>query len=62
MATVHQVRVWDFAEDKYVILPLKCTAERITLIRGEIIPGTAEEVEESALDATGRYDPQRDRR
>jgi hypothetical protein len=58
VVTVHHFRVWDYRRDKYVNQPLKTTAERIRQVKGEIIPGTAEDVAASALDPEGRYDPQ----
>ncbi len=54
---VHKFRVWDVTKDEYVEQPLKSPADRIARIGGEIIPGTGEAVERSALDEHGRYNP-----
>jgi hypothetical protein len=61
MVTVHQFKVWSIGSGDYIVQPRKSTAERIAEAGGEIIPGTAEEVEQSALDPLGRYDPGRPR-
>jgi hypothetical protein len=58
VVTVHRFRVWDQMRGELVPQPLKSTEERIRMIKGEIIPGTAEDVAETALDKEGRYDPQ----
>jgi hypothetical protein len=58
MVTVHHFRVWDHMGAAFVVPPLKSTLARILTVKGEIIPGTAEDVSETALDAEGRYDPQ----
>ena len=55
MVTVHRFKVWDIRTGDYVVQPLKSPAERIKQVGGEIIPGTAEEVDPSALDGEGRY-------
>jgi hypothetical protein len=57
MVTVYHFKVWDNARGDYTVPPLKSPAERIEEAGGVIIPGTAEQVEERALDAHGRYDP-----
>jgi hypothetical protein len=57
MVTVYHFRVYDPANDATIVQPRKSTAERIERIRGEIIPGTAEEVDPSTLDEDGRYNP-----
>ncbi len=60
MVTVHHFKVFDIKRGIFVIQPLKSTVERISQIpTAEIIPDTAEEVEPSALDSDGRYNPQR---
>jgi hypothetical protein len=59
MVTVHHFRVWDIMRGEYLIPSLKSTTQRIQEVKGEIIPETAEEVERSALDKEGRYDPKR---
>lgn len=56
--TVYYFKVWSPGTDDYVIPQRKSTAERIkNVCRGEIIEGTGEEVDVSALDEQGRYDP-----
>ncbi|MEH3117827.1 MAG: hypothetical protein PGN25_09590 [Methylorubrum populi] len=58
MVTVHHFRVWDAAKDEWRYPPLKIPESRIRdEARGEIIPGTSEDVDPSNLDASGRYDP-----
>lgn len=58
MVTVHHFRVWDAAKDEWHYPPLKSPESRIRdEARGEIIPGTSEEVDPSHLDKFGRYDP-----
>lgn len=57
MATVHNYIVWDHQRGRSVIPPIKGTAERIERIGGKIVPGTAEQVEASALDARCCYFP-----
>ena len=58
MVTVHHFRVWDALKDEWIYPPLKSPAARIKAVaKGEIIPGTAEEVDEADLDEHGRYDP-----
>jgi len=56
-ATVHQFKVWDPELDEYLFPPLKSTVERIKEIGGEIITGTAEEVDASKIDKEGKYHP-----
>lgn len=56
MVTVHNYRSWDPYREDWFYPPYKCTAERIRE-RGEIMPDTAEEVDQSQLDAQGRYLP-----
>jgi hypothetical protein len=60
MVTVYNFRVWDQTLGAYVVQPLKSPAERIKQIGGEIIEGTAEQVELSNLDKHERYDPWHD--
>jgi hypothetical protein len=56
--TVYHVRKWDLHSDGYVRSKRKCTAESAKKIDGvQIMVETAEEVEASALDEHGRYDP-----
>jgi hypothetical protein len=55
---VYHFRVWDPATDEMIVPRLKSPADRIlNICRGEIIKGTGEQVEVSALDEHGRYDP-----
>lgn len=56
--TVHHFKVYDAINDSWIVPSRKSPAERIERIRGAIIPGTAEEVDRSALDEQERYDPQ----
>jgi hypothetical protein len=56
--TVHNYRVWDHQRGRSVSPPMKGTVERIESIGGKIVPGTAEQVEASALDGRSRYLPQ----
>lgn len=61
MVTVHHFRVWDIPNDTWIYPPLKSPESRIrNEARGEIIPGTAEDVDPSQLDEFGRYDPDSD--
>ncbi len=57
MVTVHGFKKWSQKEGENIPSRYKCTADWIQEIGGEIIPWTAEEVDESALDSDGRYDP-----
>jgi len=59
MVTVHYFRRWDINADDYLYSRRKRTAEGIKAIGCEIVPGTAEEVDEASLDAEGRYEPRR---
>jgi hypothetical protein len=55
---VHHFQVWDQMRGEFVVPPLKSPAARIIeQAKGQIIAGTAEEVDASALDQHGRYDP-----
>ena len=56
MVTVHHYRSWDPYKEEWFYPPYKMSADRIRE-RGEIIPGTAEEVDQSQIDAHGRYHP-----
>ena len=57
---VYHFQVWDPATDEVIVPRLKSPADRIkNICRGEIIKGTGEQVELSALDEHGRYDPAR---
>lgn len=55
--TVHHYLVWDHQRGRSVIPPMKSTVERIALVSGKIVPGTAEQVEVAALDGKSRYLP-----
>jgi hypothetical protein len=57
--TVHHFKVYDPANDSWIIPQRKSTMERIESpgIRGLVIPGTAEDVDQMLLDDQGRYDP-----
>jgi len=60
MVTVHHFGVWNAVEDKWVYPPLKSPESRIRdEAHGEILPGTAKDVDASTLDELGRYDPSR---
>ena len=59
MTTVYFFQLWDQFTGDFVIQPRKSPADRIKEYGGTIIPGTAEEVPTSALDAHGRYNPKR---
>jgi hypothetical protein len=61
MVTVHSFKVWDINKGDYAYPPLKSTAERIERARGVIIPNTAEDVPEFAVDGDGQYDPGRNK-
>ena len=54
---VHNYLVWDHQRGRSVIPPVKGTVERIDQVGGKIVPGTAEQVEASALDARCCYLP-----
>lgn len=54
---VHNFIVWDHQRGRSFMPPVKGTAERIDLVGGRIVPGTAEQVEASALDARCCYLP-----
>lgn len=57
MIAVHHFRVYDPTNDGWHTPPAKSPQWRIEMVRGEIIPGTEEHVEEDRLDADGRYWP-----
>jgi hypothetical protein len=56
--TVHNYLLWDHQRGRSVSPPVKGTLERIEAIGGKVVPGTAEQVEASALDGRSRYTPQ----
>jgi hypothetical protein len=55
--TVFQFKVWDHAKGDMITQPLKSPLQRIVRIGGDVIPGTAEDVDVRLLDEGGRYDP-----
>ena len=55
--TVHHFKVWNTAKQDWEFPPSKRTAEGIIELAGQIIPGTAEEIEWTQLDGQGRYFP-----
>ena len=57
MVMVYHFKVWDQVAGKIIVQPLKSDATRIDQVGGTIIAGTGEEVDVDALDADGRYDP-----
>ena len=59
MVAVHGFKVWDSQRSEFAFPPVKGTIEFIRMVKGEIIPGTGEDVEPADLDEQGRYDPQR---
>ena len=56
---VHHFRVWDQTRGEHIVPKRKSPVARIERIGGEIIPNTAQEVDEADLDQEGRYDPRR---
>jgi hypothetical protein len=56
--TVYQFLTWDHQNGRSVTSRTKSTLERIQLIGGKIVPGTAEDVDTAAIDAAGRYIPE----
>jgi hypothetical protein len=57
--TVHEYLTWDHRSGRSVVARAKATVERIGLVGGKVVPGTAEEVDPSALDGGGRYVPRK---
>jgi hypothetical protein len=53
--TVYHFKVWDAQSGQYIVPERKSPLERIKSIGGEALIDTAERVDESALDAHGRY-------
>jgi hypothetical protein len=49
--TVHHFLVWDHQRGCSMMPLAKSTAERIELVGGKVVPGTAEDIDVSALDA-----------
>ena len=58
MATVHDFQVWSIVHGGYVRSKRKATVETIRETKGQIIPGSAEDVDQTALDEQGFYSPQ----
>jgi hypothetical protein len=57
MVTVHNYEVWGIIPGDWMRQPHKGTEERIRETKGRIVPATAEEVDSSAIDRYGLYDP-----
>ena len=57
MLTVHSFKIW--VDGTYTVPPAKRTAAQIKQMGGEIVPGTAEEINKADLDDNGRYDPRK---
>ena len=55
--TVHNFTLWDLFAGQRIMLAYKCTPERIAELGGEVVPYTAEEVDESDLNDDGVYLP-----
>jgi hypothetical protein len=54
LVEVHSFKVWDNHAGDTVQPPHKSTADRIARVGGDIVPGTSEWAEPSAIDADGR--------
>jgi hypothetical protein len=57
MVTVHRYRLFDEAIRDWVVQLSKSSEERIRALSGQIIEGTADEVDAAMIDAQGRYVP-----
>jgi len=55
--TVFEFKVWDQAKGDFFTQPRKSPLKRIIQVGGEVIPGSAEDVDVRLLDSHGRYDP-----
>lgn len=55
--TVYSYLTWDHQRGRSVMPSMKSTAARIALVGGRIVPGSAEEVDASAVDERGCYRP-----
>ena len=55
MVKVYHFKVYDGAADEMHIPPLKSQKGRIEMVGGSIIPDSEEEVDESELDNSGRF-------
>jgi hypothetical protein len=62
MIEVHHYKVLDAATGKWIVAPLKCAAEGISKLKGQIIAGTMDVVARSSLDKDGYYDPKTSRK
>ena len=62
MIEVHHYKVLDPATRKWVVAPLKCSAETIASLNGLIIGGTMEIVAPSSVNKDGCYDPKLSRK
>jgi hypothetical protein len=60
MPTVYSFKVYDIRSDDWIQPALKSTKERIDQIRGTIIIGTAEEVNDEDVDENGRCRPRKE--
>jgi hypothetical protein len=57
MVEVHHYKVWNIHKGDWEIPPSKRTVESIAILKGQIIPNTAEDIDPVKLDAQGRYFP-----
>ena len=57
MVTVHRYKLFELASGEWIVQLSKCSEETIKSLGGQTIPGTAEEVEPTVLDPSGRYVP-----
>jgi hypothetical protein len=62
MIEVHHYKVLDPSTGKWVIPPLKGSAEAIAKLHGEIVGGTKQIVARASLDPNGFYDPMQPRK
>ncbi len=51
--TIYSFTVYDMSKDKYVLAPRKATREAIELARGNVLEGSAENVDPLQLDGNG---------
>jgi hypothetical protein len=57
--TVFQFKVWDAVKGEFITQPRKSPLKRIMQIGGDVIPGSAEDIDVRLLDSHGRYDPEK---
>jgi len=57
LVVVYSIQVWDHEAGAHIIVPTKGTAERVILLRGRIVPDSAEEVPDTDIDEQFRYSP-----